>query len=134
MRYSLAMININDIKQTEPIIASSADMEDKMVEDFRLREKELRLRISEQNYLKIVHELKESQQNTALRKIYISRNFSLTCIWLIMVFLIIVCQGFGIAHFNLHDSVLITLLSTTTANIIGVLVIVITYLFKNNHK
>lgn len=128
------MIDIDDIKQAEPIIDEPAELECKTVEEFTWREKELDLRISEQKYLRTVHELKESQQNTELRKIYISRNFFLTCIWLTIVLIIILCQGFGVLHFNLHDSVLITLLSTTTANIIGVLVIVITYLFKNNHK
>lgn len=128
------MIDIDDIKQAEPIIDDTAEIEDTTAEDFMWREKELHLRISEQQYLRTVHELKEIQQNTKLRRIYISRNFILTCIWLILVLFIVVCQGFSIFHFNLHDSVLITLLSTTTANIIGVLVIVITYLFKNKQR
>lgn len=127
MLRKIAMIDIDDIKQAEPVLVESVDIELTTEEEFTRKEKELHLRRSE-------HELKESQQNTELRKIYINRNFLLTCVWLVIVLLVVLCQGFGLGHFNLHDSVLITLLSTTTANIIGVLVIVITYLFKNNHK
>ena len=133
MQNNLTMIDINDITHAESVIKTT-DTEATVEKNFTRRQKELRLRISEQKYLQKAHELKECQQNTTLRKIYISRNFILTCIWLTIVLAIVVFQGFGISHFKLDDSILITLLSTATANIIGVLVIAITYLFKDHQK
>ena len=62
------MIDIEDIKQAEPILVESVDIELTNEAEFTRKEKELYLRRSE-------HELKESQQNTELRKVYINRNF-----------------------------------------------------------
>lgn len=38
------------------------------------------------------------------------------------------------SRFSLSDNVIITLLGTTTANVIGILVIVVTYLFSRKKK
>ena len=50
------------------------------------------------------------------------------------VFLILFLSGTETTNFNLSDNVLITLLGTTTANVIGILIIVVTYLFSRKRK
>lgn len=52
-----------------------------------------------------------------------------------MLFVCIVLFLKGItSQFYLSDSVIITLLGTTTANVIGILIIVVTYLFSRKKK
>lgn len=53
--------------------------------------------------------------------------------WIIAVILILIWQGFGskIGFFHLSDSVLITLLTTTTVNILGLFLLALKYLYAN---
>jgi len=74
------------------------------------------------------HEVKQLEQNIAERKRYAFRIFCLICSWLgatgVLVFLI----GFGLM--KLSDSVIITIVTTTTANVLGIMYFVAKYLFK----
>jgi uncharacterized membrane protein len=79
------------------------------------------------------HELKKLEvqskaQDIAMRKEYADKTFALVCIYMVCVFLLIIlaCSP---ALFNMNDSVLITLLGTTTINVIGLFAIVMNYLF-----
>ena len=52
-----------------------------------------------------------------------------------MLFVCVVLFLKGItSQFYLSDAVIITLLGTTTANVIGILIIVVTYLFSRKKK
>lgn len=53
---------------------------------------------------------------------------------MIFVFLILFLPGSKNSGFHLNDSVLSILLKTTTANVIGILAIVITYLFSRKRN
>lgn len=58
---------------------------------------------------------------------------NITQFWMIAVVLLLVWQGFGskIGFFHLSDSVLITLLTTTTANVLGLFYLALKYLYAN---
>lgn len=74
--------------------------------------------------------LANMRQNRELRKLFSRRIFLFVCGYVsIVVVLLFVCAlGFG----HLSDTVLATLLGTTTANVIGLFVIVAKYLFRQS--
>jgi len=63
------------------------------------------------------------------RRVYANRMFWLLCIWLIAVALIILLSGWSTWEFQLSDSVLITLITGVSVNVIGLFAIVVRYLF-----
>lgn len=67
------------------------------------------------------------KQDREQRKKFSIWIFSVVCTYLAVVLTIIFLVGFSLA--TLSETVLVTLLTTTTANIIGLLVIVARYLF-----
>jgi hypothetical protein len=71
--------------------------------------------------------LKGDKQDREERKIYANLVFTLISIWLIVVVAIFVSCGQG--NLKYSDSVLITLLTTTTANVIAIFHFVMKYLF-----
>ena len=74
------------------------------------------------------------QEDHEAKKDFSVRIFWLVLIWFFVVVAITVVHGFNAWDFALADSVLITLLSTTTANVIGMLIIVLNYLFKRRSE
>ena len=73
-----------------------------------------------------------TEQDKEERRLYAYRVFALICIWLACVMIVIVATGKGDLHYS--DTVLVTLLTTTTANVIGLFAIVNSYLFKTTKK
>jgi hypothetical protein len=65
------------------------------------------------------------------RKIYAHRIFVLICMWLFLVAIVFLAEGNGNLHYS--DNVIITLLTTTTANVIGLFILVTKYLFNPKH-
>ena len=53
--------------------------------------------------------------------------------WLLCVLAVIFLQGFNTHQFHLSDSVLVTLIPTTTANVLGLVFIVAKYLFPKSN-
>ena len=70
---------------------------------------------------------KFEDDNTGRREF--SRSiFTVTVIWMFLVLMIVIqCAG---GRWHLSDSVLIALITTTTANVIGIFIIVANYLFN----
>lgn len=68
------------------------------------------------------------EQDKNERKDYANVLFTVTVIWLFLVLGIFISVGRGVLVYS--DSVIITLLTTTTANVISLVVIVANYLFK----
>ena len=64
------------------------------------------------------------------RETYARRIFRLVCAWIVLIFVLLLCQGFGdVIHYKpFSDKVLITLISSTTVNVIGTLIIVLKYM------
>lgn len=75
---------------------------------------------------KLDNDIKEQDKDE--RKLYAYRVFALICIWLACVMIVVVATGKGDLHYS--DTVIVTLLTTTTANVIGLFAIVNGYLFK----
>lgn len=75
-------------------------------------------------------EVYDRQQNRLQRKEYADNIFAFLCVYMLFVFLILIGCGSYHAHFGLSDTVLITLITTTTANVIGIFVFVVKYLFN----
>jgi hypothetical protein len=71
------------------------------------------------------------KQDIELRRDYARDVFKLIVFWLAFVGLIVLLQGFKLLGYILADSVMIALITTTTASVIGILLIVVRYLFPN---
>ena len=75
------------------------------------------------------------QQDISERKTYAGRIFRLVVCWLFSIFVIVIAQGIRwpwmsrYIGFDLPESVLIALVTTTTASVVGILLIVTRYLF-----
>ena len=84
--------------------------------------------------------LKGLLQDIEERKTYARRIYRLICGWLIAVFILVYFHGAKLAWmghfvaFELPESVLIALVTTTTINIIGIFVVVANYLFETKKK
>ena len=74
-------------------------------------------------------ELDSFKSDTTARKDYAKKIFGLTCLWILGVYCLLLFQGFGYKSFRLSDSVILAAIGTTTANIIGVFLIVTRYFF-----
>lgn len=73
-------------------------------------------------------------QDRAQRKQFAENIFTMVCVYVFAVIMIILLCGAEWVHFSLSENILITLLTTTTANILGILLIVVTYLFTRKKK
>jgi uncharacterized membrane protein len=74
--------------------------------------------------------LKSLRQDRRERRRYAEQIFTLISTWLFTVLFILIINTK--AGLRLSDSVIITLITTTTASVLGLFVIVINYLFKGN--
>ncbi len=74
-------------------------------------------------------ELESYQQDTKERKKYAARIFSLTCLWVVGIYALLLLQGFQYRGFRLADSLVLAAIGSTTANIVGVFLIVTRYFF-----
>lgn len=73
-------------------------------------------------------EIKSKAQDIEMRKTYANQIFHLMVYYLFAVFLILFLSG-SPSSFKMSDNVLMVLLGTTTANVIGLFAIVMNYLF-----
>ena len=74
-------------------------------------------------------EVESFKQDTIERKTYAFRIFLLTCAWVTAIYVLMILDGFGFKNFHLVDSVMLAAIGSTTANIIGVFLIVARYFF-----
>jgi hypothetical protein len=79
----------------------------------------------------LVEKLEGQRQDRSQRKDFAVRIFWFVCAYMACVFLILVFSGIKGNGFILSDAVLVTLLGTTTATIVGVFNFVARYLFHN---
>jgi heme/copper-type cytochrome/quinol oxidase subunit 2 len=103
-------------------ISNDADQSSEAVKN-RAKEEEVSEKV---RAVRIQNDIEE--QDKQERKIYAYTITVIVCFWLVFVALVFVASGNDNLHYS--DSVLITLLTTTTANIIGLFVIVANYLFR----
>lgn len=77
-------------------------------------------------------ELDSFKQDTGERKRYAKNIFKLTCIWVAGIYFLLLLNGFGGLYrwaFHLSDPLMLAAIGSTTANIIGVFLIVTRYFF-----
>lgn len=79
------------------------------------------------------------QQDIKERKTYAGRIFWLVVAWLVFVGCILIAHGARwpwtqYLGFTLPDAVLIALITTTTGGVVGILLIVVQYLFPRRSK
>lgn len=79
----------------------------------------------------LVEKLEGQRQDRSQRKDFAVRIFWFVCAYMACVFLILVFSGINGNGFILSDAVLVTLLGTTTATIVGVFNFVARYLSHN---
>lgn len=97
----------------------------------RIRREELR-KLELQNEA-IEGENKGDAQDREQRKDFAERISQFVCNYMVFVFMVLFLKAIT-PRFYLSDNVIITLLGTTTANVIGILIIVVTYLFSRKRK
>jgi hypothetical protein len=78
----------------------------------------------------IREKLDNRKQDREQRKEYSDKIFEFLCVFLFFVGLIVFMSGFESCHFKLSDNVLMALLTTASANVISIFVIVVRYLFN----
>lgn len=127
-------MNLDDKLKKVSEASDSSDVSEKKYDDIegRIKEQELRKLQLENDARKVENE--SESQNKQQRKDFAERIYSFASIYMLGVFLMLFISGTETINFRLSDNVLITLLRTTTANVIGILVIVVTYLFSRKKK
>ena len=86
--------------------------------------------LGEQRYLEEAH-LASFKQDTMHRAVYAPKIFWLVVAWMIGIFVLLFFQGFHFFSFDLSNSVLIAVITGTTATVLGMLVIVAKYIFSH---
>lgn len=85
-----------------------------------------------------IEELKEivrgKKQDRQQRKHFAYSIFIFICVYMLVVLSIVTFAGLSAWGFSLNDGVLVTLLSTTTANVLGLFIIVAKYLFHTKEQ
>lgn len=76
---------------------------------------------------------KDKKTDIDLKKIYGESILGILIAWLFFVGIILIGQ-FGFGAYKFSDTVIITLITTTTANVIALPTIVLNYLFPNPKK
>ena len=74
--------------------------------------------------------LESNRQDRRERKNYADKVFKLVLGFLSVSMLVVIASGIKTLCLNLSDSVLIALLTTTCANVVGIFLIVVKYLFR----
>lgn len=81
---------------------------------------------------KLVNEnIEDIQQNRIERKQYARWIFRFLVWYMAFVGFVLVLSGITVNHFFLSENVLLMLLGTTTANVIGIFIVVAKYLFPS---
>lgn len=127
-------MKLNDLLNKLSQAADTINVDDGKYDDIDnlIKQQELRKLQLENEARKVENE--SETQNKEQRKDFSERIYSFAAIYMFFVFLILFLSGTETTNFNLSDNVLITLLGTTTANVIGILIIVVTYLFSRKRK
>lgn len=112
---ALAKIQQNDQQQ--------ADELDKKAKEEQQREKAL----ANDHRQATIDKFNEDNKS---RRAFSEAILTITVFWMLAVLLIFYQTGKGVLHFS--DSVLITLLTTTTANVFGFLYVIVNYLFNKD--
>ena len=113
---------------------SDADIQEAQLASFKLQNDKLR------------EELADLKSDRDFRNEYAPKIFGLICVWLVLVVGLIFLDGLSLSEglglpgtdqtlgFDQSDGVVLGLIGGTTASVVGLLVIVITYIFPRRNK
>ena len=79
-------------------------------------------------------QLRSISQDIDERKLYARYTYGFLCVYMALVFVVLFFCGFSLFGFKLSDTVLVALITTTTANVIGIFAFVVRYLFHSKQK
>ena len=117
--------------KTDSII-SSIDRQEPLPESYVQEERFVNQELERQIRLEELKTLQEKNrtlaQNNEERKRYAKYIFGLTSVWAILIFVILFCVGFKKIYIS--DTVVVTLITSTTINFFVFFVLVIKYLFN----
>lgn len=120
-------LSLDSIEATDDDVETSVDDAQLHLEETRdLEEDERAARVA-----LLEQEREERQQDLKERKKYAGLVFWLILGWIVLLFVLLGFQGidFQEGQFSLSDSVLIALITGTTANVLGIFAFVMSYLF-----
>lgn len=91
------------------------------------------LNVQKQVNIRTYLENKDYEQDIELRKKYARKIFKFICWWCTFVVIVIFLQGstYSLDKMEWNNNVIITLLTTTFAQVLGLMVIVLKYLFQH---
>jgi hypothetical protein len=114
------LVTIEDIRVPEVLPSEKEDDLTKGAVDDLFEQKLRRQKLENDNL----------EQDKKQRKRYARAVFQLICLWLFGLFVLVFFQGNEARNgFHLSDKVLITLITGTTANVLGIFWVVMNYLF-----
>ena len=125
------MFRKTDVKNVKAAIAQTPQDTDTSAvtiseENYLDRQVEREVRLEE---LRTLQEFNKAlAQNNAERKIYAKLIFVITCVWTAAIFVIIFLVGFR--KMTISDTIVVTLISSTTVNFFGFFYLVVKYLFN----
>lgn len=125
-------IDIKEVLKSIPKSDDTGNVE-KDYDYVEIQLKKEQLREAKLKNAALEEENKGDSQDRDQRKEFAEKIFSFVSLYMFAVFFILFLSG-GPGSFKLSDTVLVTLLGTTTANVIGTLIIVVKYLFSRNKK
>ena len=128
----IANLNREANRNSENLADPTVDIDSRFLNiERKLLEERLKKAKLENESLAGVNE--SNTQDREQRKEFAERIFSFVCYYMGFVAFVVLCCGIP-CNFHLNDVILVTLLGTTTANILGVLYIVVRYLFSRDNK
>ena len=117
------------------VLGEDNDKDVELSDEKAIQEKPLKgeenaiLAIQEKKIQKLDEEIKDLQQDREQRKYLSYALFGFMCVYMLIALVIVLCCGFG--WMFLSDKVLITLMTTTLADVIGIFGFVAKYLYHN---
>lgn len=129
----MTKVDLSEI--TSPVQVDALDAKDCGEEDadtYNLTTAHLSEQYSRDKHRRTDEFIKDTQQDRNQRKDYATKIFWLVCAWLAAILGLVFCTG--LKRLDLSDSVLITLISSVSVNIIGLMAIVANYLFPKTGR
>jgi hypothetical protein len=124
--------SINKIVAKKP-----ADLKGPIEVEAELDKKEARsYDIARKGHANVRAELENRELSDKLgqRQLYAKWTFCLVAVWMTLMLVILLIQGFGGFHKNLSEKVLMVAIGSTTVNVLGMLAIILHGLFPNSKK
>lgn len=113
-------IDLNVIKAPAVVSARHSEPYDREIKEYQSARNKLRNR--------------ELEQKIAARGLYVSTVFWMVAIWIGLIYVLLILEGFGIRGFRLPDNVLLAAIGSTTANVLALLYMIVKFLFSEEQE